>query len=88
MRTGDAVFHRPTRETWLVAYVDEARGELVPCGWPMCFARVEDCDLREACTDAESEALLLRLAEMPGQAYDARRSWAQRRLRERAEAAP
>ena len=84
MRTGDAVFHKPTGETWLVAYVDEVRGELVPCGWPMCFARISDCELRESATDSESEELLQHLAAMPGHEHDARRSWAQRVLRERA----
>ncbi len=85
MRTGDAVFHRPTEETWLVAYVDEARGELVCCGWPCTFAKLSDCELREACTDEESEKLLQDLAAMnvDHDGHDARKSWARRVIRER-----
>lgn len=43
--TGDTVFHRPSRETWLVAYVRDDR--LCPCGWPESLAYVSDCLLVE-----------------------------------------
>ena len=83
MRTGDVVLHRPSGETWLVAYADESRGEIVPCGWPFCIARVEDCDMKEAASDEQSEELLQELAAMSGSDHDFRRSWAQRKLEER-----
>lgn len=83
MRTGDVVFHRPSGETWVVAYADEERGELVPCGWPFTIAQISisDCDLREATNDAEHLALLKRLAGM--QTHDPRKWWAERELERR-----
>lgn len=39
--TGDTVFHRPTRETWLVAYVRDNR--LAWIGWPFGESYVSDC---------------------------------------------
>ena len=42
---GDVVFHRPTRETWMVRYV---RGDrLAWLGWPPGEARLSDCLLVE-----------------------------------------
>jgi len=53
IRCGDIVFHRPTRERWLVAW---AHGhELAPAGWPGCIARVKDCQVVRHCTDEEHE---------------------------------
>lgn len=80
MRTADVILHRPTGETWVVAYVDEQRGEVTPCGWPFCFARLEDCDMKKAASDDESEQLLQELAAMTCPEHDFRRSWAQRVL--------
>lgn len=60
MRCGDHVFHRPTREHWLVAYVD---GDyLAWCGWPEGEARVADCDLIKECSDEEHLKLLTEIA--------------------------
>lgn len=84
MRTGDVILHRPTGETWVVAYVDEARGEVTPCGWPFCWARLEDCDMKERASDEESEKLLQELAAMPGSEHDYRRTWARGVLARRA----
>lgn len=61
MRAGDTVFHRPTGETWTLAYVD---GEtLAWCGWPEGLAYTRDCELREACSDAEHLEMLKRWAD-------------------------
>lgn len=64
MRTADIVFHRPTGETWLVAYVHGE--ELCPCGWPESFARVSDCDLVRSATEAKRLKLLYEMAKMTG----------------------
>lgn len=62
MRAGDTVFHRPTGETWLLAWGDAARGEVSACGWPETIAKMADCDLVEACSDEEHVALLREVA--------------------------
>lgn len=60
--TADAVLHRPTGETWLVAVVD---GEhLIPCGWPLSRAQLPDCDLLRAATDEQRVKLLHEMADM------------------------
>jgi hypothetical protein len=59
-RAGDCVFHRPTGETWVLAYVD---GDyLAWCGWPAGEAKVSDCELVAQCTDEEHLRLLRSLA--------------------------
>jgi len=63
MRCGDHVFHRPTGQKWLVAYVD---GDyLAWCGWPEGEARVADCDLVKTCSDEEHLKLLTEIASIP-----------------------
>lgn len=62
MRTADIVFHRPSEETWVVAWADEETGDMAPCGWPTCQARIADCDLVKAATDAEFWELVERVA--------------------------
>jgi hypothetical protein len=81
------VFHRPTGETWIVAFADPERGELVPCGWPLTFAKLSDCELREQADDDEHEALLLRLYDMNDQS-DPRSRYAQRVIDNRRPEAP
>lgn len=74
MRTGDAVRHKPTGETWLVAWCEN--GQLCACGWPETIAKEADfVRIREA-TDEESEALLREMAHLP----DARGAYARRML--------
>lgn len=76
MRTGDHVLHRPSGETWVVAYV---RGDdIASCGWPIHLARTSDCELVKAATDDEHSKLLREMAEMPG--HDHRRSYARAAL--------
>ena len=61
MRCGDHVLHRPTGETWVVAYVDG--NDLAWCGWPDGLARTSDCELVKACDDAEHLRMLKQVAE-------------------------
>jgi hypothetical protein len=49
-KPGDSVKHRPSGETWVVAWADPATDQLVPCGWPLCIAKLSDCDLDEVVT--------------------------------------
>jgi len=61
VKTGDTVKHKPTGETWTVAFVEGA--ELSWCGWPFGYARIADCDLISECSDEESEATWRHLAK-------------------------
>lgn len=54
---GDVVRHGPTGEEWILA-CDEERGEVMPCGWPMCIAKSQDCALVKAATEDERSAML------------------------------
>lgn len=78
--TGDVVLHKPSGETWVVAYV---RGDNLCCvGWPESFAQVSDCDLTRAATPEERQTLLESMAGMQGDrtGYDSRKSYARHRL--------
>lgn len=48
-RCGDTVRHRPTGETWLVAFAH--RNEIAWCGWPDGRAHLSDCEVIERCSD-------------------------------------
>lgn len=62
--TGDRVFHGPTKETWLVAFVD---GEhLYYCGWPEGRARLSDCTLVDKATTERRHRLLLDMQHTSG----------------------
>lgn len=74
--TGDSVFHRPSREWWSVAFVED--GELCACGWPLGFVPVSDCLLVTKSSTDEREQLLRSMAEMRGD--DPRQRYAARRL--------
>jgi len=64
IRTGDTVHHKPSGEDWVVAYVD---GEyLAWCGWPAGEAKLDDCELKQSCSDAEHERLLREIANSEG----------------------
>lgn len=78
--TGDTVFHRPSRETWLVAFVRDDR--LAWCGWPEGWANVGDCMLVDKASDAERSALL---REMAMRGNDMRQRYAQWRLKTEAD---
>lgn len=63
MRSGDTVKHKPSGETWTVAYV--FAHWLSWYGWPEGEAKLEDCELVKACTDEEHEASLREWAGKP-----------------------
>lgn len=64
MRCGDHVLHRPSGETWLVAYVD---GDYMAwCGWPEGEAKAADCEIVKACSDAEHLRQLREVAKSSG----------------------
>lgn len=58
--TADHVLHKPSGETWVVAYVKD--GWLVACGWPKTRVPVQDCSLVYKATDIEYSQLLYQLA--------------------------
>jgi hypothetical protein len=62
--TGDTVFHRPTREEWLVACVVEDR--LSWMGWPEGSANVADCTLVEKASPEKRRATLEQIAACSG----------------------
>lgn len=76
--TGDAVFHIPSGETWIVACVD---GDYLSwCGWPPGWARLSDCTLVRKATPEQREQLLNDMASMYED--DHRKRYAIRRLAE------
>lgn len=56
IRSGDTVLHKPSGETWAVAFTEGS--ELSPCGWPPTRAKIIDCELVHSCTDAEHREML------------------------------
>ena len=62
--TGDTVFHKPSRETWLVACVIGDR--LMWCGWPEGQGKLSDCLLVTKATHTERLDLLQQMANMSG----------------------
>jgi hypothetical protein len=64
LRAGDTVRHRPTGETWVLAY---AKGDRIAwSGWPPGEAEAADCELVEAATDAQHRAALEAWAALDG----------------------
>lgn len=58
IRPNDFVFHKPTREEWVVCGVDYERDELIPCGYPFpSIARLSDCKIAEARNEPQSEEM-------------------------------
>ena len=74
--TGDTVFHRPTKETWLVAFVHG--GRLTCCGWPESIAPISDCVLVQKATPEQRFNLIQDMAAMSGS--DRRKSYALEQL--------
>lgn len=56
-RAGDVVRHRPSGEEWVVCCTRGA--DLIPAGWPPSAARMADCELIIAATDAAHRQMLL-----------------------------
>jgi hypothetical protein len=65
-RTGDHVLHRPSGETWVLAYADHEAGFLCACGWPESEANMDDCELVYVAQKADYEDLLVRLEDRRG----------------------
>jgi hypothetical protein len=62
IRAGDTVYHRPSGESWTVAYCD---GEwLAWCGWPAGEAKISDCELKKSCSDDQHRDILEQWAEI------------------------
>jgi hypothetical protein len=72
IRCGDTVLHRPTRETWEVAYADYARDELAWLGWPPGVAKLSDCELLESVGDDEHARRVAAWLDKPQLADDHR----------------
>lgn len=64
-RCGDTVLHKPSGETWTVAYTDAARDELAWCGWPEGWAKLSDCEITNRCTDEEHMRLVSEWCDRP-----------------------
>jgi hypothetical protein len=62
IEVADYVLHLPSGEEWMVARVDER--DLIPCGWPLSFARPTDCRLIEKAMPETRLNLLRELATM------------------------
>lgn len=54
--TGDHVYHRPSRETWVVARVEGDK--LYWCGWPPGRADLSDCELVKKATESERKLVV------------------------------
>jgi len=76
MRAGDAVLHKPSGQTWSVAFVED--GRLCARGWPLSLDPVDHFELTRACTDEQHRKVLEEMANMTGS--DPRRSYARRAL--------
>jgi hypothetical protein len=50
-RCGDHVLHRPSGETWVVAWCEG--DDLAWCGWPNGMARTSDCEIVKRAPDEE-----------------------------------
>lgn len=59
----DTVFHKPSGEVWTVGRADNLI--LIPCGYPLSVAKINDCILIEKATKEEADKLKLELAELP-----------------------
>lgn len=60
--TGDAILHKPSGETWLVAFV--RHGRLTACGWPESQVLLTDCELKRKATPGAKFSLLLEMERM------------------------
>jgi len=62
MRAGDHVLHKPSGETWVVAFADDEK--VAPCGWPNCLARRSDCEIINHVHDEDHYKLLQELSRL------------------------
>lgn len=61
IRTGDTVLHKPTGETWSVAFVRDDK--LFWRGWPEGCAELSDCELVKSCSDEEHWQIVEEIAK-------------------------
>lgn len=73
IRCGDHVLHRPTGESWVVAYADYETGRLAWAGYPDGTAAIADCELTKAACDGEHKLAVAEWAAF-GNEGDHRRS--------------
>ena len=64
MRAGDIVFHRPSREEWILAFADN--GMVSPCGWPPTTVAESECLPVTDASDDEHIAMLRTWAAKSG----------------------
>lgn len=50
-RTGDAILHKPSGETWVCTWADLATGYLSRLGWPPGEAKISGFELAKAVGD-------------------------------------
>lgn len=63
IRTGDRVYHEPSEETWIVAWVEDER--LYWLGYPFGgYAKLRDCKLIDSCSDEQHQERVADLAKM------------------------
>ena len=70
IKPGDRVFHKPSGETWIVAYIDPTRAILLWCGWPPGWVKLSDCELIESASeearyDRINKFVLIRRSAIP-----------------------
>ena len=65
--TADTVYHKPTKESWVVACVHGDR--LHWCGWPDGSALLSDCELKTKATPEARDRLLKQIAGSSGQGH-------------------
>jgi hypothetical protein len=75
-RCGDHVLHRPSGETWLVAWCEG--DDLAWCGWPNGMARTSDCEIVKRASDEEHRRWASCVAEIgDSRSYRVKRLYAE-----------
>lgn len=80
LKPGDIVHHVTFDQDWVVGAVYEHH--IIPLGWPCSRERIDQCEVVESCSAAESQHVIESMARMSNR-HDPRRIWAERRLAER-----
>ena len=71
-RAGDTVFHRPSGESWVVAYADPERDELSWVGWPPGVAKLTPTAISRSASVQTSSTMLDATRAMRGMRDDPR----------------
>jgi hypothetical protein len=61
LRTGDRVYHEPTRQSLIIAYADYETGKFAAAGTYAGEGNIQDCTIEHRCSD---EAHLDAIAEL------------------------